>query len=393
MVVNRIACLMTSATVPPIWQRSCCSSVLGLAVFHANPKRKSTSASCFSPGHAWRGSVVSICAFTATDPAVAEFAIRQASVAGALCLAMLNLLRLSILQTGAELVRYSASLLDLVDLAPSGSSPFARRRIFLQEARISTQSGAAGHAHARSTATGVMSIRGSFCRCDHRARSSATWRDLRETTGGEHAELAFILIGGTFGADAYAALLRSLLDAFHRATRLIWFAPFASFFSAWSSPMASPRRKIMEVGFSFGARSSIALLDRLSSRPLRVGLVAGFCGLRSAAPARGEIARPRRGRGRGGFRHGSGPRHFPDPCRSSLSSGPRRLDFRSTMNEAAAILKSVTTLAGPAGTFCQDHRWGRRHRSRFHPASRTTARFLSTVPASDSPGGAPSDLA
>src|ERR1043166_1043102 len=84
---------MTGATVPTIGAIAL-QLLLGLAVFQANPKRRLNQ--CFLLLSlvivGWLGSLHF--AFTATTATGAEFSIRQASVAGALYLAMLNLLRL-----------------------------------------------------------------------------------------------------------------------------------------------------------------------------------------------------------------------------------------------------------------------------------------------------------
>src|SRR5450432_2031554 len=88
---------MTGPTVPTIGA-IVLQLVLGLAVFHANPKRRLNQ--CFlllsllivaQLGSLYFG-------LTAPTSTVAEFSIRQASVAGALCLVMFNFLRLSLLQ-------------------------------------------------------------------------------------------------------------------------------------------------------------------------------------------------------------------------------------------------------------------------------------------------------
>src|SRR4029079_4040017 len=88
---------MSGATVPTI-AAIALQLILGLAVFQANPKRKLNQCfllSCLAV-IAWLLSLHF--ARTATTSLVAEFSIRQASVAGALILMMYNLLRLSLLQ-------------------------------------------------------------------------------------------------------------------------------------------------------------------------------------------------------------------------------------------------------------------------------------------------------
>ena len=87
---------MSGARVPTIGAAAL-QLIIGLTVFQANPKRRLNQ--CFLLLSlaivAWLSSLH--LAFTATTPIVGEFAIRETSAAGALCLMMFNLLRLSVL--------------------------------------------------------------------------------------------------------------------------------------------------------------------------------------------------------------------------------------------------------------------------------------------------------
>jgi hypothetical protein len=170
----------------------------------------------------------------------------------------------------------------------------------------------------------------------------STWRDLRSTSGGEHAELSFILIGG-LTALTLTLLLSFALGLFIEATRLLWFAPFRVIFFSLVVAYGIATRKIMEVGLFFRRAISYALLTvyllalygfvwwlvfavfesqmqngAKSLAHILAAIVVAF----AMAPARGVS----------------------QSLADKLFLGTRRLDFRSTVNEAAAILKSVTTL-------------------------------------------------
>ncbi len=170
----------------------------------------------------------------------------------------------------------------------------------------------------------------------------STWRDLRSTSGGEHAELAFILIGG-LAALTFTLLFSFTLGRLHRSNALLWFAPFRVIFFSLVVAYGIATRKIMEVGLFFRRAISYALLtgyllalyglvwwlvfgvfdSQLPNEATSLAhVVAAIVVAFAMAPARGVS----------------------QSLADKLFLGTRRLDFRSTMNEAAAILKSVTTL-------------------------------------------------
>src|SRR5438874_1239809 len=100
---------MNSATAPTI-AAIVIQIGLGLAVFQANPRRKSNQCflllSCIIG--AWLGCIYRVVA--AHNVEVASFYIREASAAGAITLTIFNLLRLSILkpnQSWSEISRDS----------------------------------------------------------------------------------------------------------------------------------------------------------------------------------------------------------------------------------------------------------------------------------------------
>ena len=86
---------MSGATVPTIVAIAL-QLILGLAVFQANPKRRLNQCFLiFVPSYRRVASFASLRIDGQQTPTVAEFSIRQASVAGALIYGMLNILRLS----------------------------------------------------------------------------------------------------------------------------------------------------------------------------------------------------------------------------------------------------------------------------------------------------------
>jgi PAS domain S-box-containing protein len=328
---------MSGATVPTIGA-IVLQLILGLAVFQANPKRRLNQ--CFLLLSlvivAWLASLHF--AITATTPAIAAFAIKQASVAGALYLVMLNLLRLSVRQREQNWREFlGRSRWWLV--VTIGVVALCQTDFFLQGAKIPSPLGSAaptplyGHGVFLYTLLLVAAIV---------ALVISTWRDLRSTSGGEHAELAFILIGGLSGLTV-ALLLAFILDVFLGPSQAIRFAPFRVFFFSLVVAYGIATRKIMEVGLFFRRAISFALLtgyllalyalvwwlvfavfgrqvpnEAKSLAHIVAAVVVAF----AMAPARGVS----------------------QSLADKLFLGTRRLDFRSTMNEAAAILKSVTTL-------------------------------------------------
>jgi PAS domain S-box-containing protein len=328
---------MSGATVPTIGAIAL-QLILGLAVFQANPKRRLNQGFLLLSLIiiAWLGFLHF--ASTASSATVAELSIRQASVAGALYLAMLNLLRLFVRQreqSWRDILGRSRVWLA----ATIGIVALCQTSFFLQGAEIPNPVGSAppiplyGHGVFLYTAFFVAAII---------ALVISTWRDLRSTAGGERVELAFILIGGLSGIT-FALLLSFTLGLFIESTRLLWFAPFRVLFFSLVVAYGIATRKIMEVGLFFRRAISYALLTAYllalyglvwwlvfvvfepqlpNGAKSLAHVVAAVVVAFAMAPARG----------------------ISQSLADKLFLGTRRLDFRSTMNEAAAILKSVTTL-------------------------------------------------
>lgn len=321
--------------------------IIGLAVFQANPKRRLNQ--CFLllslAVIAWLCSLHF--AVTATNALVAEFSIREASVAGAVCLMMFNLLRLSLLQREQRwreiLGRSRVWLICTVAVVV-----LCQTKFFLQEATIPDPVGSA--APKAVYGDGVF-LYAAFFVAAIVSLIISTWRNLRSTSGGEHAELAFILIGG-LSALTFALLLSFALGLFIESSRLLWFAPFRVIFFSLVVAYGIATRKIMEVGLFFRRAISYALLTAylLSLYGLIWWLAATVfapqmhAGAKSIAHVLAAIVvafamAPARG--------------VSQRLADKLFLGTRRLDFRSTVNEAAAILKSVTTLQDLLARFAQ----------------------------------------
>src|SRR5262249_232511 len=131
-------------------------------------------------------------AATATTTAVAEFSIRQASVSGALILTMLNMLRLSVSsreQTWARILTRARTWL----LCTAAVVILCQTRFFLRQATMPLPIGSGPPSPVYGD--GIFAYAAFFVAAII-ALIISTSRDLRRTAGGEHAELAFILIGG-----------------------------------------------------------------------------------------------------------------------------------------------------------------------------------------------------
>ena len=328
---------MSSVTVPTIGAIAL-QLILGWAVFQANPKRRLNQ--CFLLLSiaiiAW------LCflhlAATATTAAAAEFPIRQASVAGALCLMMFNLLRLTVLkreQSWLGILNCSRFwLISTFAVVVLCQTPF-----FWREATIPYPIGSGSPSPVYGN--GIFFYTAFFLAAII-ALIISTGRDLRSTSGGEHAELAFILIGG-LSALTFTLVLSFALGSFIESTRLLWFAPFRAIFFSVVVAYGIATRRIMEVGLFF--RRAIAYTVLTAYLLSLYGLVFWLAfvvfdaqmqaGAKSLAHTLAAIVvafamAPARGVSQG--------------LADKLLLGTRRLDFRSTVNQAAAILKSVTTL-------------------------------------------------
>jgi PAS domain S-box-containing protein len=335
---------MNSAAIPTFIALAL-QVALGLVVFQANRHRLANQ--CYLllslTIAAWLGTLY--LAFIAATPATAEFSIRQASVAGALVLAALNLLRLSIRrkQQGWRSV-FRSSRLWLI--ATVGIVVLCQTKWFLKSAQMPH---AAGAAPSPIYGEGIYLYLAYFI-VAFIALATSYWRDLRKATGGERVELALILIAAVV-TIAIALLLTFVLDPFIEQSRLIWFAPFRSVLFSLIIAYGIATQKVMEVGTLFRRVLSYVVLgaylltlyalvwwlvstalhsftaDAQSIAHVVAAIVVAF----AMAPARGVSQR----------------------LAERLFISVQRLDFRATVGNAATILKSVTTLGDLLARFAQ----------------------------------------
>src|SRR5438552_11734775 len=309
---------------------------LGGTVFLANRQRKSNQAFLLLSlaATAWLGSLYYI--LTATQLRAAEVGIRDASVAGILILAMLNLLRLSLGRQQTWRAILSQSKLWLILTA--GIIVLCQTRFFLQETRFTRVGNQLTPIPVYGT--GVYLYVGYFVLAIA-VLALSVWRDLRKTTGAARTELAFILIGG-LAAVIVSLPLSLVLGGFFKPSQLSWFAPFRVVFFSIVVAYGIATRKMMEVGvllrrlmsYSLLAAYLLALyalvwwlvitaLQSSTSNAHTVAHVTAAVVIAFAmAPARGISQR----------------------LAERLFIGSHQLDFRATVSKAAKILTSVTTL-------------------------------------------------
>jgi PAS domain S-box-containing protein len=316
---------------------------LGLAVFYANPRKKSNQSFLFLSLViiAWLASLY--LAFSAKNARAAEFAIRQASATAVLYLTGLNLLRIAIRQkqqSWPDLVRHSRIWL----LLAAAIILFCQTKIFLVGAQMPERPGAAAPMAIYGPAVFHVQpiwIYGAYCALSFVALIILYWRDLRRTSGSERVEIAFILIGGV-GMIAASVLLTFVVDLFIPQSQWIWFAPFRMLLFSLVIAYGVATKKIMDVGVLLRRIMSYTLLAAylLTLYGLVWWLVATV--LRASTPNAGSIAHvaaaivvafamaPARG--------------MSQRLAERLFISAHRLDFRTTVSKAAKILASVTTL-------------------------------------------------
>jgi PAS domain S-box-containing protein len=310
---------------------------LGIAVFESNPKRKSNQAfllvSVAIAG--WLSTL--FFGLTTNNLGVVETSIRSASAAGALLLTLVNVLRVSIRRSDENWPSILRRCWGwIVTAALIGA--FCFTEFFLKS--VSRGQGAAHSSPIPNYGSGYY-VYAIYFAAAVGLLIIGCIRDLRQTTGGRHAEMAFVTVG------AIAALLSSVplavvLSLFFDTSNLVWTAPFRIMLFSMVVAYGVATRKIMEVGLFFrrvmsyfvltayliALYSFVCWLSLKALRPflanaetiayLMAALVIAF----AMAPARG----------------------LSQALADKLFVGTRRLDFRGTVSKAAAILESVTTL-------------------------------------------------
>src|SRR5436853_445556 len=310
---------------------------LGLTVFLANRHRKSNQAFLLLSlaAAAWLASLYYI--LTATSLPAAQIGIREASSAGILIIAMLNLLRLSIGRANSDW-RSILGQSRVWLIVTATIIVLCQTKFFLQGVRIL-------RVGSQPTPVPIYGP-GVYIYVSYFVGAIAllgvtTWRDLSRTTGGERTEIAFILIGG-IAAVVVSLPLSLLLGGFFRPSQLSWFAPFRVVFFSIVVAYGIATRKMMEVGVLLRRLISYVLLATylLALYALVWWLVA--TALRSSVPIAHTVAHvtaaiviafamaPARG--------------ISQRLAERLFIGSHQLDFRVTVSKAAKILASVTTL-------------------------------------------------
>ena len=312
---------------------------LGFAVFFANPKRRSNQCFLFL-SLAICGWLTALYAGLASQKmGVTIFCMREASAAAAVIFAGFNLLRLSIREREKDwqaIFRQSRVWL----LVTSAIVVLCQTKFFLQGARIPDRA-VAGILLPSPIYGPAFRIYLIYFVAAMVALFYTTVRDIRTTTGGDRSELVFVLIAGIL-ALAFSLPLTLLLDLFIEPSKVLWFAPFRVVVFSIVVAYGIATRKVMDVGVLFRRAISYGLLAAylltiyalvwwLVATALRSSVtdshgiahvIAAIVVAFAMAPARGVSQR----------------------LAERLFVSSRGLDFRRTMNQAVAILKSVTTL-------------------------------------------------
>jgi len=323
---------MNSETVP-ILGAIAIQSVLALAVFLANPRHKPNQSFLLLSLAAIGWLVCLYFGSITTNLATSSWCIREASAAGILILAVFNLLRLSIRERQKDWRSILRQLRGWTVLT-IGMIGFCQTKFFLIGAQTE------GAAPKPIYGIGVYIYAFYFAAAIAALIISAV-RDLRTASGGQRAELGFILLGAIFILASTLAAYQ-VLRFFIEPSRLLWLAPFRVVLFSVVVAYGIATRKIMEVGvlfrrlISYGLLSAYllalyvlvwwlvetALRSSVGNAPTIAHVTAAIVVAFAMAPARGISQR----------------------LAERLFIGSHQLDFRATVSKAAKILSSVTTL-------------------------------------------------
>lgn len=316
---------------------------LGLAVFYANPRRKSNQAFLLLSLAivAWLGTLY--LAFSAKTEAMAEFAIREASATAVLYLVCINLLRIAITKkpdSWSQLLKQSRLWL----IFTSGMVVLCQTKFFLAGAQMPEPAGTAAPVPIYGAPVFHVSptwLYGTYYALAFFALIVSYWRDLKRTSGSERTEIAVILIGG-IGMIAVSILLAFVLEAFIPLSHWMWVAPFRMILFSLIIAYGVATKKILDVGIFLRRVISYVLLTAylltlyatvwwLLATALQhsvpnahtvAHIVGAIVVAFAMAPARGVSQR----------------------LAERLFIGSHQLDFRATVSKAAKVLTSVTTL-------------------------------------------------
>jgi signal transduction histidine kinase len=324
---------MNNATLPIIIALSI-QFLLGLIVFQSNWHRKANQAFLFLSAitGGWLGCLY--IAVATPNVHVAEIAIREASVFGALILIALNFLRVALVKrnsTWGDILRLNVPWLAMATVVAA----FCQTPFFIEGIRVSPITGAVMPQYA---SYGTLYF-GWFIGAGL-AVIITYILDARRAPAGTRTELVFILIGAVVAVGS--TLLSFVLGLFVDKSRLVWLAPFRIVLFTLIISYGIATSKIMDVGILLRRVISYAVLSTYLIAlyaliwwlvttalqfytPLAHSLahvVAAVVIAFAMAPARGMSQR----------------------LAERLFIGSHQLDFRATVSKAAKILASVTTL-------------------------------------------------
>jgi PAS domain S-box-containing protein len=322
----------------PLWLAIFMQLGLGLAVFRANSKNYANQSFLLVSGILSGWLLCLHFAYSATETQEAEFWIRTASASGILIVNGFNLLRLAILcrASGWREIGRRAAALTLPSAFVIG---ICYTPLFLRSAEL----------RAGQIPEAIYGPLYPFCLGFFAVAvvvvTALYVKDLRRSSGMQRVELQFVIAGS---ATLFALVA---FTPFVERAVAVTFGPFRVVVFSLIIAYGIATRKIMEVGFFFRRFTayavltayllalygivwwlvSTALIPLLGDARATAHVVAAIVIAFAMAPARGVSS----------------------SLADKLFLGTRRLDFRSTMSEAAAILKSVTTLQDLLGRFAK----------------------------------------
>jgi PAS domain S-box-containing protein len=319
----------------PLWLALLIQLGLGLAVFRANPKNYANQSflvvSVFIS--AWLLSLQF--AFNAVQASDAEFWIRNASASGILIINGFNLLRLAIIcrESGWRQIGKRSAVLGVPSLA---AIAFCYTPLFLRYAELHSGD-AKVEVIPRAIYGTLFPLYVGFVAGAVVLVAFFYVRDLRRTAAMQRVELQFVLVAGVA-----LILLVIFMPFFVERAVAVTFAPFRIVIFSLIIAYGIATRKILEVGFFI--RRVIAYVLLTTYLIALYGLV-WWLVLTASKPFLGEARSIAHVTAAIVIAFAMAPaRGVSRSLADKLFLGTRRLDFRSTMNEAAAILKSVTTL-------------------------------------------------
>lgn len=313
--------------------------VLGVAVFQANPRGKPNQ--CFlllaAAISVWLGSL--FLALSAGTVQAAAFYIRQASASAALILTAANFLRLSIAKRDKPWRTILADSWSWL-IAAAAVVLFCQSKFFLRGARLSAPSGAEQLLPVPTYGSWAFLYVVYFGVAGAAVIFTYT-REARSSQGIRRAELTFIVTGAIIALTT--VVIAFLLGFAIERSRIIWFAPFRVVLFSLVVAYGIATKKIMDVGLFLRRAMSYLLL---AAYLLCLYLIIWFLVAIALAPV---LPAERKG-----IAHvvaaltiafAMAPaRGFSQTLADRLLRSTGGLNFQVTVQRAAAVLESVTTL-------------------------------------------------